>query len=167
MAYDDSSTTLSIADGTLTYTGDADGVWTYQAKADVLQAGAVTITFRAGGSEPIELTTGGVLFAGVGNVCGFDAEKGEAILNRLPTPIFNKEYMDEYSSWLNLVNYEVYPDKAVLYYIFEGMNEPTALKDFTAIKDTEGLHVASSVIGYVCGYFVSCEGYEDSEIVYP
>ena len=167
VSYDDSTTTLSVADGTLTYTGDADGVWTYHAKADALKAGAVTITFRAGGNEPIDLTTGGVLFAGVGNVCVFDAEKGEATLNRLPKPVFNKEYMDAYSSWLNLVNYEVYPDEAVLYYFFEGMNEPTALNDFTAIKDAEGLHIATSVIGYVCGYFVSCAGYEDSEIVYP
>ena len=76
VAYDDGTTTFSIADGTLTYTGDADGVWTYQAKADAIQAGAVTITFHAGGTEPIELTTGGVLFAGVDNVCEFDAEKG-------------------------------------------------------------------------------------------
>lgn len=80
VAYGDTTTTLSTADGTLTYTGDADGVWTYHAKADALRAGAVTITFRAGGSEPIELTTGGVLFAGVGNVCGFDAEKGEQLI---------------------------------------------------------------------------------------
>lgn len=80
VAYDDGTTTLSIADGTLTYAGDTDGVWTYQAKADALRAGAVTITFRAGGNEPIELATWGVLFAGVGNVCGFDAEKGEQLI---------------------------------------------------------------------------------------
>ena len=66
-------------------------------------------------------------------------------------------------TYINIINYNDYPDEAILYEASEWFPEGNPGKSFKEIKEAQGVHASSYQEGYAYWWWVTCTGYIDSE----
>lgn len=67
-------------------------------------------------------------------------------------------------TYINIINYNDYPDEAVLWEGNEWFPEGNPGQTFKEIKEAQGIHALSYEEGYAYWWWVRCNGYIDSDM---
>ena len=112
-------------------------------------------------NEPFDINETSTIYA-IGRKEGYeDSEVSSLEIKKLPNVEFTREGSSP--TYINIINYNDYPDEAILYGASEWFPEGRPGKSFKEIKESQGIHASSYQEGYAYWWWVTCTGYIDSK----